>query len=213
MNHQTSSVPQIAYQSPQVTTQPMIESPLMDSSFTVPVFSPGDDLIACLNKAMAFLIAVASSRVMLLALGETKQADRQGLLNATTVKVKDIWVGNALSLSDQGMQHDPGVPDGQAVQAIIPNTAGFQTKELDTYDFDYDDILNAQAVLMAYISNYGSDVISEVPHFATYLNDIENQSVDAMHDFEQTPAVDFSDNEIHSDSNIILYSQYLEETQ
>nr|GEV37697.1 hypothetical protein [Tanacetum cinerariifolium] len=30
--------------------------------FAVPVFSPGDDLIACLNKAMAFLTAVASSR-------------------------------------------------------------------------------------------------------------------------------------------------------
>ncbi|GJU06012.1 hypothetical protein Tco_1122442 [Tanacetum coccineum] len=43
MNHQTSSVPQIAYQSPQVTTQLMTESPLMDSGFVVPVFSPGDD--------------------------------------------------------------------------------------------------------------------------------------------------------------------------
>ncbi|GJS37463.1 retrovirus-related pol polyprotein from transposon TNT 1-94 [Tanacetum coccineum] len=32
------------------------------SSFAVPVFSPGDDPIACLNKAMAFLTAVASSR-------------------------------------------------------------------------------------------------------------------------------------------------------
>ncbi|GKD46947.1 hypothetical protein Tco_1271592, partial [Tanacetum coccineum] len=87
-------------------------------SFVVPVFSPGDDPIACLNKAMAFLTAVASSRgdkvkvilvlgirVMLLVLGETMQVDRQGLLNATTVKVKDIWLGNALSLSDQGMQH------------------------------------------------------------------------------------------------------------
>ncbi|GKC83161.1 hypothetical protein Tco_1138878 [Tanacetum coccineum] len=30
--------------------------------FVVPVFSPGDDLIACLNKAMAFLTAIASSR-------------------------------------------------------------------------------------------------------------------------------------------------------
>ncbi|GJZ86294.1 putative reverse transcriptase domain-containing protein [Tanacetum coccineum] len=30
--------------------------------FVVPVFSPRDDLIACLNKAMAFLTAVASSR-------------------------------------------------------------------------------------------------------------------------------------------------------
>ncbi|GJW75877.1 hypothetical protein Tco_0135247 [Tanacetum coccineum] len=79
---------------------------------------------------------------MLLVLGETIQVDRKGLLNATTVKVKSIWLGNALSLSDQGMQHgirkkamlaedqearqildeeqlaflaDPGIPDGQVV--------------------------------------------------------------------------------------------------
>ncbi|GJZ22204.1 integrase, catalytic region, zinc finger, CCHC-type containing protein [Tanacetum coccineum] len=62
MNHQTSSVSQIAYQSPQVTTQPMTESPLVDSGFVVPIFSPGDDPIVCLNKAMAFLTVVASSR-------------------------------------------------------------------------------------------------------------------------------------------------------
>ncbi|GKA51873.1 hypothetical protein Tco_0745069 [Tanacetum coccineum] len=61
---------------------------------------------------------------------------------------------------------------------------------------------------MANISNYGSDVISEVPHSETYLNDMENQSVHAMQDFEQSPVVDFTDDEIHSDSNIILYSQY-----
>nr|GEV83538.1 hypothetical protein [Tanacetum cinerariifolium] len=62
MNHQTSYVPQIVYQSPQVTTKPMTESPLMDSGFSVLVFSPGDYSIACLNKAMAFLTAVAFSR-------------------------------------------------------------------------------------------------------------------------------------------------------
>ncbi|GJU01226.1 hypothetical protein Tco_1111564 [Tanacetum coccineum] len=62
MNHQTSSVPQIAYQSTQVSTQPMIESPLVDSGLAVPVFSLGDDPIACLNKAMTFLTVEASSR-------------------------------------------------------------------------------------------------------------------------------------------------------
>nr|GEZ45866.1 hypothetical protein [Tanacetum cinerariifolium] len=40
----------------------MTGSSFVDSGFVVPVFSPGDDLIACLNKSMAFLIAVASSR-------------------------------------------------------------------------------------------------------------------------------------------------------
>nr|GEX36917.1 hypothetical protein [Tanacetum cinerariifolium] len=131
------------------------------------------------------VILVLGLRVMLLVLGETIQVDRQGLLNVTTIKVKDICLGNALSLSDQGMQHDPGVPDGQAVQIIIPNNAAFQTKDLDTYDSNF---------LMANISNYGSDVISEVPYSQTYLNDMENQSVLAMHDFKQPPAVDFTDN-------------------
>ncbi|GJY54229.1 integrase, catalytic region, zinc finger, CCHC-type containing protein [Tanacetum coccineum] len=64
MNHQTSTVPQVIPQviSPQAPTQLMTESPFVDSGFVVPVFSPGDDPIACLNKAMAFLTVVASSR-------------------------------------------------------------------------------------------------------------------------------------------------------
>nr|GEW90054.1 hypothetical protein [Tanacetum cinerariifolium] len=146
------------------------------------------------DKGKVILVVVI--KVILLVLGETMQVDMQGLLNATTVKVKDIWLGNALSLSDQGMQHDPGVPDGQAVHTIIPNNAAFQTEDLDTYDSDCD-VSNAKAVLMANISNYGSDIISEVPHSETYLNDMENQSVHAMQDFEQSPVVDFPDNEIH----------------
>ncbi|GKE76184.1 integrase, catalytic region, zinc finger, CCHC-type containing protein [Tanacetum coccineum] len=62
MNHQTSTVPQVAYQSPQDPTQLMTEPPFVNSGFTVLVFSPGDDPISSLNKAMAFLTAVASSR-------------------------------------------------------------------------------------------------------------------------------------------------------
>ncbi|GKG16872.1 hypothetical protein Tco_0361829, partial [Tanacetum coccineum] len=55
---------------------------------------------------------------------------------------------------------DPGILADQA-QIIIPHNASFQTKDLDTYDSDYDDLLTTQAVLMANISNYGSDIISE----------------------------------------------------
>nr|GEZ86005.1 hypothetical protein [Tanacetum cinerariifolium] len=69
---------------------------------------------------------------------------------------------------------DLGVLDGQAIQTIIPNNVAFQTVDLDTYNFDCDDISNAQAVLMANISIFGSDVVSEVPHSETYLNDMEN---------------------------------------
>nr|GEV99673.1 hypothetical protein [Tanacetum cinerariifolium] len=40
----------------------MTESPLVDSSLAIPIFSPRYDPIACLNKAIAFLTVIASSR-------------------------------------------------------------------------------------------------------------------------------------------------------
>nr|GEY45507.1 hypothetical protein [Tanacetum cinerariifolium] len=55
---------------------------------------------------------------------------------------------------------DSGIPAGQA-QTIIPHNATFQTRDLDTNDSDCDDLSNAQAVFMANISNYGSDIILE----------------------------------------------------
>ncbi|GKF49184.1 hypothetical protein Tco_0142435, partial [Tanacetum coccineum] len=79
---------------------------------------------------------------------------------------------------------DPSIPDGHAAQKTIPNTAAFQTEDLDSYDSDYDDVSNAKAVLMANLYNYGSDVISEVPYFKPYHTDMDNQSVHAMQGFE-----------------------------
>nr|GEX74589.1 hypothetical protein [Tanacetum cinerariifolium] len=101
---------------------------------------------------------------------------------------------------------NPGIPDGQAAQTTFLNNVVFQTEDLDAYDSDCDDVFNAKAVLMANLSNYGLDVILEVPHSESYHNDFDIQSVHAMQDFKQTPVVDFPDNEMTSDSNIIPYS-------
>nr|GEU93367.1 hypothetical protein [Tanacetum cinerariifolium] len=38
---------------------------------------------------------------------------------------------------------------------------GHMTEDLDAYDYDRDDVSNAKAILMANLSNYGSDAISE----------------------------------------------------
>nr|GEU90131.1 hypothetical protein [Tanacetum cinerariifolium] len=56
---------------------------------------------------------------------------------------------------------DRGIPNGQATQTTIPNNASFQTEDLDAYDSDCDDVSNTKSVLMANVSNYDSDVISE----------------------------------------------------
>nr|GEZ70595.1 hypothetical protein [Tanacetum cinerariifolium] len=72
---------------------------------------------------------------------------------------------------------DPGIPDGQAAQTTIPNIAVFQTEDLDAYDSDCDDVFNAKVVLMANLSNYGSDVILEVSHFKPYHTDFGKRIV------------------------------------
>nr|GEX12828.1 zinc finger, CCHC-type [Tanacetum cinerariifolium] len=92
---------------------------------------------------------------------------------------------------------------GRQTQCYVGN---FSNDGIDLYDSDCDDISTAKEVLMANLSNYGSDVISKVPHSEPYHHDMDNQSVHAMQDFKQTPVVDFLDNEITSDSNIIMYS-------
>ncbi|GJU71693.1 hypothetical protein Tco_1263098 [Tanacetum coccineum] len=229
LNQSSTDIGLITYQSPQAPMQLMTESPFVDLGFAILMFSPRDDLIACLNKAMAFLTAVASSRgdkgkiilvqhirAMLIVQGEIQQVDKQELLNATTAKKAMLpeaqEAGQILDEEQLAFLDDPGIPAYQ-VQTIIPHNDAFQTEDLDTYDSYFDDLSTAQAVLMANISNYGSDVISEVPNSETYLNDMDNQSVHALQDFEQSPVMDFTDNEISSDSNIIPYSQYLQETQ
>nr|GEU44941.1 hypothetical protein [Tanacetum cinerariifolium] len=190
-----------------------------------------DDPIACLNTAMAFLTAVASSRFpsMNNQLRTSSNPRNQDIIQDGRVTVQQVQGRQGQSYSGTGYKsnanscrgnnssgqarvvkcyncQDPRVLDGQAIQTIIPNNVVFQTEDLDTYDSNCDDISNAKAVLVANISNHGSDVISEVPHSKIYLNDKENHSVLVMQDFEQPPAVDFIDNEIHSDSNIIPYS-------
>ncbi|GJY58694.1 retrovirus-related pol polyprotein from transposon TNT 1-94 [Tanacetum coccineum] len=270
MNHQTLSVPQVipqvAYQSPQAHTQPMTESPFGDSGFAVLVFSPGYDSVACLNKAMAFLTAVASlrfpsttnhlrtssnprnhatiqdGRVIVQQVQGRQWQNYSGTTyksnatssrgNTTSGQARDVrcyncqgeghmarkctqpkrprnaaWykekamlaealeAGQILDEEQLVFLADPRILADQA-QTIIPHNVAFQTEDLDTYDSDCDDLSTTQAVLMANISNYGSDIILEVPNSETYLNDMDNQSVHALQDFEQTPVMDFTDNEI-----------------
>nr|GEV04455.1 hypothetical protein [Tanacetum cinerariifolium] len=53
---------QIAYTLSQPSTQPLTEFPQIDSGLAILEFNQGDDPIACLNKAMAFLTALTSLR-------------------------------------------------------------------------------------------------------------------------------------------------------
>ncbi|GKB25615.1 hypothetical protein Tco_0865016 [Tanacetum coccineum] len=108
---------------------------------------------------------------------------------------------------------DPGISKALVAQQIIPQNSAFQTDDLDAYDSDYDDLSSAKAVLMVNLSSYDPDVLSEVPYSDSYPNDMINQDMQEMQYSEQTHVDDFENNKIHSGSNIIPYSQYLQESQ
>nr|GEU92187.1 hypothetical protein [Tanacetum cinerariifolium] len=133
----------------------MTKSPLVDSGFTVPVFSPGDDLITCLNKAMAFLTVVASSRFP-----STNNQLRTSSNPRNQATIQDGRVTLQQVQERQGQSYFGTGYKSHATSSWGNNSSG-QAKDLDTYDSDCDDLSNAQAVLMANISNYGFDVISE----------------------------------------------------
>nr|GEY63221.1 hypothetical protein [Tanacetum cinerariifolium] len=84
-------------------------------------------------------------------------------------------------------------------------------EDLNAYDSDCDDISLAKLILMENLSSCDSNILSEVPYSDTYPNDMINPDVHEMPYFEQTHIIDFPNNEINSDRNIISYSQYLQE--
>ncbi|GJX97158.1 retrovirus-related pol polyprotein from transposon TNT 1-94 [Tanacetum coccineum] len=71
---------------------------------------------------------------------------------------------------------DHRVAEGPVTQTVITHNVAYQADDLDAYDSDCDNFSTAKAVLMANLSSYGSNVLSEVPHFENTHNDMLNQS-------------------------------------
>ncbi|GJY56923.1 hypothetical protein Tco_0456038 [Tanacetum coccineum] len=92
----------------------------------------------------------------------------QRLFVSTIVKVKVTWKDSVLNPNGQRIQIDNGdtVTIGQASQELTTTTI-FQTDDLDAFDSDYDEALSASAVLIAKLSAYDSDVLSDVSNLDT----------------------------------------------
>ncbi|GKA81327.1 hypothetical protein Tco_0788019 [Tanacetum coccineum] len=203
-HHISSSIPQTSYPPPIISQQPQAEFPQLDSSLVVPTFQPGDDPIDSTVQDGKVIVQQVQGRQGQNVTGTGSNGNTSGSGGNKSVQAKVFKCYNF---------QDPGVTDTQVTQTTITYSTAFHTDDLDAYDSDCDDISSAKAVLMANLSSYDSDVLSEVPHPDTYQNDMTNQSVQEMQYYEQSPIDDYPDNEIHSDSNIIPYSQYLQETQ
>nr|GEX75429.1 hypothetical protein [Tanacetum cinerariifolium] len=114
----------------------------------------GDDPIACLNKAMDFLTAIASSRFpstnnqLRTSYNPRNQAtipDGRVIVQRAQGRLGQSYEsGQNLDEEELAFLADPGILDGQAAQTTIPNTVAFQTEDLDAYDSDCDDVFNAK---------------------------------------------------------------------
>ncbi|GKC44083.1 retrovirus-related pol polyprotein from transposon TNT 1-94 [Tanacetum coccineum] len=200
-----------------MTSQSQAKFPQLDSGLAVSMFQQGEDPIECINKEMAFLSAIAS---------RFPPSNNQLRTSSNPRNKATIQDGKVTIQQVQGRQHqsyagigNKGIATtskGNIVIGLSRLMKGIwrdSIDDLDAYDSDCDDLSSAKAVLMANLSSCDPEVLSKVPYYDSYQNDMINQDVQEMQYSEQTHVDDFEDNEIYSGSNIILYTQYLQESQ
>nr|GEZ05301.1 hypothetical protein [Tanacetum cinerariifolium] len=181
------------------------------TGLVVLVFQKGDDPIDAINHMMSFLTAVVTSRggrILCWLVRQDRlhqdQVEHQankGSLCIITAKVRVTCLSSAPNPKGSKMQNvqaqangqvlqeeeleylaDPGTTESSSNQNVVTTNAAYRADDLDTYDSDCDEINIAKISLMANLSHYGSDNLAE------------------------------SNTEPTSDSNIISYSQYMNES-
>nr|GEY08126.1 hypothetical protein [Tanacetum cinerariifolium] len=91
--------------------------------------------------------------------------------------------GQVLQEEELDFLADPGTTESSTNQTVVTTNAAYQADDLDAYDSDCDELNSTKVALMANLSHYGSDNLAE------------------------------SNTESTSDSNIISYSKYINESQ
>ncbi|GJW93690.1 hypothetical protein Tco_0173362 [Tanacetum coccineum] len=194
---QSSSIPQLEY-APLVNQRP--EFPQPDSGLIVPVFKQGDDLIDDINHLMSFLSAVITSHYPTTnnQLRNLSNPRQQATINDGRVTLQPVH-GRQIFVA------------AGTTRTYTPAASGID--DLDAYDSDCEELNTAKVALMANLSHYGSDTLTEVNNHDNMDNNMINQAVQAMSSSKQSSVVNHLETEITSDSNIIPYSQYVEESQ
>nr|GEX83803.1 hypothetical protein [Tanacetum cinerariifolium] len=201
------------------------------NGLVVPVFQKGDDPIDAINHMFSFLTAVITSRYPPTnnQLRNSSNPRQQATINNGRVTVQPIQgrqnslllvllvqaQANRQVLHEEELEFlaDPGIAEAQSTQYVITNNAAYQADDLDAYDSYYNEINSAKIALIGNLSHYGFDNLAEVHNPDNMINNVIDQVVQAMLISKQSNIMNQSDTEITSDSNITLYSQYMNESQ
>nr|GFC68865.1 hypothetical protein [Tanacetum cinerariifolium] len=120
--------------------------------------------------------------------------------------------GQVLQEEELEFLADPGTLELSSNQMVITNNVAYQADDLDAYDSDCDEINSAKIALMANLSHYGLDNLTEVNNSKIRVNSMNHQERQVQSTSEQFSTLTHSNTEVESDSKIIPYSQYLNET-
>nr|GEY58528.1 hypothetical protein [Tanacetum cinerariifolium] len=121
--------------------------------------------------------------------------------------------GQVLQEEELEFLEDPWIAETSSTQYVITNNAAYQADDLDAYDSDCDELNSAKIALMANLSHYGSDNLAEVHNQDNMTNNLIDQDGQVTSTYKQSNILIQSETEITSDSNIISYSQYMNESE
>nr|GFA70150.1 hypothetical protein [Tanacetum cinerariifolium] len=121
--------------------------------------------------------------------------------------------GQVLQEEELDFLTDPGTAESSSNQTVITTNAAYQADDLDAYDSDCDELHSAKVALMANLSHYGSDTLAEVNNHAHRTNMLISQEMQVSSIYEPSTILAQSNTKSTSDSNIIYYSQYMNESQ
>nr|GFB27689.1 hypothetical protein [Tanacetum cinerariifolium] len=107
----------------------------------------------------------------------------------------------------------PGMAESSTNPTVITTNAAYQADDLDAYDSDCDELNSAKVALMENLSHYGSDNLAEVNNLNNMPTHLIPQEMRVPSTSEQSTIVAQSNIESTSDSNIISYSKYMNESQ
>nr|GFC44868.1 hypothetical protein [Tanacetum cinerariifolium] len=108
---------------------------------------------------------------------------------------------------------DARTAESSSNQTVVTNNAAYQADDLDAYDSDCDELNSAKIALMANLSHYGFDNLAEVNNHDNRANYLTHQEMQVPSTSEQSNILTQSNTKSTSDSNIISYSQYMNESQ
>nr|GEY58292.1 hypothetical protein [Tanacetum cinerariifolium] len=121
--------------------------------------------------------------------------------------------GQVLQEEELEFLADPRTAESSSNQTVVTNNTAYQADDLDAYDSDCDEINSSKIALMANLSRYGSDNLAKINNQDNRANYLTHQERQVQSTSEQSTILTQSNTEIASDSNIISYSQYMNESQ